>query len=231
MLERQRRPAQGFIENAPRHPQHQSREAGSCMGANRSLERTFACARPRSGFRPRRCENPGNWYPIRCRAGRIGLRHRLTRPGDCRGGEKCVHLTPSHDCPLPTARPSASGDAPSTSRPAQAVRAAWRRPKSGGNRSLPQTPGRKPPLTARSRLLSSYGHLDPTSALERRRVALERPSWAQSRRTARHLARSAIGHVRGPILVNSELPLRPPRMAGPRATMLVMGSSGSRARR
>jgi hypothetical protein len=32
MLERQRRPAQDFIENAPRHPQHQSREAGSCLG-------------------------------------------------------------------------------------------------------------------------------------------------------------------------------------------------------
>ena len=35
MLERQLRPAQDFIENPLRHPQHQSREAGSCMGANR----------------------------------------------------------------------------------------------------------------------------------------------------------------------------------------------------
>src|SRR5271166_4713311 len=33
MLERQLRPVQDFIETAPRHPQHQSREAGSCMGA------------------------------------------------------------------------------------------------------------------------------------------------------------------------------------------------------
>jgi hypothetical protein len=33
MLERQLRPAQDFIENAPHHPQHQSCEAGSCMGA------------------------------------------------------------------------------------------------------------------------------------------------------------------------------------------------------
>jgi hypothetical protein len=33
MLERQPRPAQGFIENALRHPQNPSREAGSCLGA------------------------------------------------------------------------------------------------------------------------------------------------------------------------------------------------------
>jgi hypothetical protein len=33
MLERQLRPAQGFIENALRHPQLQSRDAGSCMSA------------------------------------------------------------------------------------------------------------------------------------------------------------------------------------------------------
>jgi hypothetical protein len=34
MLERQTRPAQGFIENPLRDPQNQSREAGSCMGGN-----------------------------------------------------------------------------------------------------------------------------------------------------------------------------------------------------
>ena len=33
MLERQLRPAQDFIENPLHHPQHHSREAGSCMGA------------------------------------------------------------------------------------------------------------------------------------------------------------------------------------------------------
>jgi len=36
MLKRQLHLAQDFIENALRHPQHQSREAGSCMGANRN---------------------------------------------------------------------------------------------------------------------------------------------------------------------------------------------------
>ena len=35
MLERQTRPAQGLIEYPLRHPQHQSREAGSCMGRMR----------------------------------------------------------------------------------------------------------------------------------------------------------------------------------------------------
>jgi len=38
MLERQLHLAQDFIENAPRHPQHQSREAGSCLGAIRPFE-------------------------------------------------------------------------------------------------------------------------------------------------------------------------------------------------
>ena len=36
MLKRQTRPAQGFIENPLRHPQHQSREAGSCLGRKRA---------------------------------------------------------------------------------------------------------------------------------------------------------------------------------------------------
>ena len=35
MLKRQTRPAQGFIENPLRHPHRQSREAGSCLGADR----------------------------------------------------------------------------------------------------------------------------------------------------------------------------------------------------
>jgi len=38
MLERQTRPAQGLIEYPLRHPQHQSREAGSCLGAIRPFE-------------------------------------------------------------------------------------------------------------------------------------------------------------------------------------------------
>ena len=33
MLGRQPRPAQDFIKSALHHPQHQSREAGSCLGA------------------------------------------------------------------------------------------------------------------------------------------------------------------------------------------------------
>ena len=33
MLGRRQRPAQDFIENPLSHPQRQSREAGSCMGA------------------------------------------------------------------------------------------------------------------------------------------------------------------------------------------------------
>ena len=37
MVEKQLRPAQDFIGNALRRPQHQSREAGSCMGAERPL--------------------------------------------------------------------------------------------------------------------------------------------------------------------------------------------------
>jgi hypothetical protein len=37
MLGRRQRPAQDFIENPLSHPQRQSREAGSCMGALRSL--------------------------------------------------------------------------------------------------------------------------------------------------------------------------------------------------
>ena len=36
MLVRQLHLAQDFIENPLRHPQHQSREAGSCMGAERT---------------------------------------------------------------------------------------------------------------------------------------------------------------------------------------------------
>ena len=37
MLERQLRPAQDFIENPLRHPQHQSRKAGSCLGAQQTI--------------------------------------------------------------------------------------------------------------------------------------------------------------------------------------------------
>ena len=36
MLERQTRPAQGLIEYPLRHPQHQSREAGSCTDAEQT---------------------------------------------------------------------------------------------------------------------------------------------------------------------------------------------------
>jgi hypothetical protein len=36
MLERQLCPAQDFIENPLRHLQHHSREAGSCLGADRT---------------------------------------------------------------------------------------------------------------------------------------------------------------------------------------------------
>ena len=38
MVEKQLRPAQDFIGNALRRPQHQSREAGSCMGAERPVD-------------------------------------------------------------------------------------------------------------------------------------------------------------------------------------------------
>jgi len=36
MLERRKRPAQDFIENPLPHPQHQSREAGSCTDAEQT---------------------------------------------------------------------------------------------------------------------------------------------------------------------------------------------------
>jgi hypothetical protein len=41
MLGRRQRPAQDFIENPLSHPQRQSREAGSCMGAEPSAPATL----------------------------------------------------------------------------------------------------------------------------------------------------------------------------------------------